>query len=513
MVQRRINAISFAIIAASLVLTILLTSCSRRTDPIRETAIPVGGTPTAEIQAASSVTPEAAKYTVVATPVPSHSPSPIEKTSPFMGIQVHTMAQETQKARFKESGAYWSRSDYMHWDAIEPQDSDPKDYQWDMVNEADLLAARANGGETIANILFTPTWARKYPESACGPVSQAALDDFAKFMGELVRRYSKAPYQVKYWEIGNEPDIDRSLVAGDSFYGCWGEIGDPYYGGRYYAEMLKVVYPAIKAVDKNAKVIVGSLVLDCDPINPPETEPGSGEFRDCTPSKFLEGILEAGGGDYFDGVGFHAYDYYYGQPGSYGSAGWHSASDTTGPVLVAKARYLKSLLRRYGYPDKELMNTELAVLCGKSGNEDYCQGEDFMNTKAYYIAQASAAALTEGLRANIWYSLTGWRGSALVDRNGAPNAAFKAFKFATSIFDKAIYDGKVEGFDGVLGYKFFVDNRAFWLVWSLDGNEHNLSLAKKPAAILDVYGKSLDGNLEGSELKVSVAPLYIQWDP
>ena len=430
-----------------------------------------------------------------------------------MGIQVHQMAQESQRLRFKESGAYWSRSDYMHWETIEPQDSDPKDYQWETVSEADLLAARANGSETIANILFTPAWARKYSGSACGPISQSALDDFAKFMGELVHRYSKAPYNVKYWEIGNEPDIDHSLVDGDSVYGCWGEMGDPYYGGRYYAEMLKAVYPVIKAADKNAKVIVGSLVLDCDPVNPPETEVGSGKYRDCTPSKFLEGILEAGGGNYFDGVGFHAYDYYYGQQGSYGSAGWHSASDVTGPVLIAKARYLKSLLHRYGYSDKELLNTELAVLCGKTGNEDYCLGDDFMNTKAYYIAQANAAALAEDLRANIWYSLTGWRGSGLVDKNGTPNQAFRAFQFATSIFDKAIYDGRVEGFEGVMGYEFNVDDRDFWLVWSIDGTDHILPSPIKPVAILDVYGEPIEGSLESRQLTISVAPLYIQWHP
>ena len=89
------------------------------------------------------------------------------------------------------------------------------------------------------NILFTPAWAQKYPGVACGPISEDALDDFAEFMAALVSRYSQPPYNVRYWEIGNEPDIDRTLVDSQSIYGCWGEKDDPYYGGKYYGEMLK----------------------------------------------------------------------------------------------------------------------------------------------------------------------------------------------------------------------------------------------------------------------------------
>ena len=81
--------------------------------------------------------------------------------------------------------------------------------------------------------------------------------------------------------------------------------------------------------------------MDCDPVNPPEITKDSGQLRDCTSSKFLEGILEAGAGDSFDGVSFHAYDYYYGDLGVYGNEGWHSAATTTGPVLIAKSRFYK----------------------------------------------------------------------------------------------------------------------------------------------------------------------------
>jgi len=80
---------------------------------------------------------------------------------------------------------------------------------------------------------------------------------------------------------------------------------DEYYGGGYYAEMLKAVYPAIKEADPQAQVLIGGLLLDCDPTHPPEG-------KDCKPSKFLEGILKNDGGDYFDIISFHGYPPYSG---------------------------------------------------------------------------------------------------------------------------------------------------------------------------------------------------------
>jgi hypothetical protein len=225
----------------------------------------------------------------------------------------------------------------------------------------------------------------------------------------------------------------------------------------------------------------------------------------------LEGILKSGGGDYLDGVSFHAYDYYFGEEGSYGNAGWHSTSDTTGPVLSAKVSYLRSLLNTSGFPEKELLNTELAVLCGRDGREDYCQTEEYANTKAYYVAQANAAAFDSGLRANLWYSLTGWRGSGLVDSKLQPNVAFQAYKVAASQFNDAIYLGKVTQYPGIMGYQFENESNVFWLLWSLDGQEHILQLDSVPSAIMDVFGETLE-NTGGSlkEVKIS-APIYIEW--
>jgi hypothetical protein len=83
-------------------------------------------------------------------------------------------------------------------------------------------------------------------------------------MHDLVARYSVPPYNVKYWELWNEPDVDPALaglIGGDIPFGCWGDSTDPYYGGGYYAEMLKAVYPRIKAADPQAQVARGRIAL------------------------------------------------------------------------------------------------------------------------------------------------------------------------------------------------------------------------------------------------------------
>ncbi len=62
------------------------------------------------------------------------------------------------------------------------------------------------------------------------------------------------------------------------------------------------------------------------------------------------------GGAYFDGVSFHAYDYYWNTLGQYGnSPNWDSHWNTTGPAMIAKAKYINTLLASYGVTGKFLV--------------------------------------------------------------------------------------------------------------------------------------------------------------
>jgi hypothetical protein len=302
---------------------------------------------------------------------------------------------------------------------------------------------------------------------------------------------------VEYWEIWNEPDVDPSLIPpGNEWMGCWGELDDPYYGGEYYAELLKVIYPAIKAANPEAQVLVGGLLLDCDPVNVPEHKP------DCNPSKFLEGILVNGGGDYFDGVSFHAYDANHSWLGGYYNSNWHSEADTTGPVLLAKVAYLKELLERYEVYGKDLINTEAAVLC-LYGEMSVCE-----MTKAYYVVHSYVSAYSVGLKANLWYF---WmeRQAGLFEVDLTPLPSYDTYSFAQKQLTNATYVDEVKDFlPSVRCYEFTRGEDRFWVIWSLDGEGHVIPLPVTPTAIFDAFGNSLSPS---DSIEVEVMPLYIEW--
>lgn len=472
-------------------------------------------TPAEEAAAAPATTSPVPEQVPTQTPAPAAAATPTAAPTevawpetPITGIEMHKIDPSGGLELVAESGVHWVRRNALEWSQVEPQ---PGDRNWEAQAEleAELVNAAEQGLEMLLIVRDTPTWAQQIPGVSCGPVAEERLADFAGFLHDAVARYSQAPYNVKYWELINEPDIASGMVEPDNFFGCWGDADDPYYGGGAYAGMLKAVYPEVKAADPQARVLVGGLLMDCDPNNPPEVQPGSGEYKDCSPSRYLEGILENGGGDFFDGVSFHAYDFYGNRPGFYGNYNWQSRSDTSGPVLINKTRYLRSLLAAHNVPDKFLVNSESGLLC--LGEAEACKAEDFENTKAYYAAEANAAALTEGLRANIWYSITGWRSSGLMTRQREPLPAFGALAYSAAQLEAARPLGPVYEYPDVMGYAFERrDGSRMWLVWSRSGEPVSIQLSDAPTRVSDVFGEELPA---AAELTVEAAPVYLEWQP
>jgi hypothetical protein len=416
----------------------------------------------------------------------------------------------------------WVRRNGVLWADVEP-DEGIRNWETLAGLEQELRDASAKNLQVILIVRKTPVWAQKVsgPAAYCGPIKPEKLEAFGNFMYDLVSRYSPPPYNVKYWELWNEPDVDPALAAymggGDIPFGCWGDSTKIYYGGEYYAEMLKAVYPRIKTADPQAQVLVGGLLLDCDPRGSPSICTSTG--HDDRPPKFLEGILRNNGGAYFDGVGYHVYDTYQEALGQYSLWTWNSAWNTTSSATIAKARFIREVLDTYNISDKFIMNTEIAIVCGGFDDppgQPPCESEPtsaFEQTKAYYVAQVYAAAIAEGLRANIWYSVLGWRNSGLLTSSGAPRPAYDSYQFARSELMNASFVGDIDsvntgGVSGVKGYKFNRGDRTIWLLWSLDGTEHSISFSTLPRAIFDVFGNALPA---GSPLDLTLMPLYIEW--
>jgi hypothetical protein len=505
--RKRVKAIMRGMVAA-----VILTGCMAKAgQPTNSGSGTISASATEDLSTRAVSTPKAM---ATSTPLPlstmatrpTESP-PAIASLPVVGVEMNSINPKYGLELVSKPGVFWVRRNALLWSDVEPLEGRRN---WGALAglETEMKNAATHGLQLILIVRGTPTWAQKVPGVACSAVRADKIAAFAGFMHDLVARYSQPPYSVKFWEIGNEPDVDPSLVSKDSIFGCWGDAQDVYYGGGYYAEMLKVVYPQVKAASAQAQVITGSLLLDCNPANPPETSPGSGKLRDCSAARFLEGILKNGGGNFFDILGFHAYDYYANETGAYGNGGWHSAWNTTGPVSIAKARYIRSLLTAYAQPNKAMMNTESALLCISTAVK--CESTEFNNTKAYYIAEVFASALAEGLQSNIWYSTTGWRYTGLLDNELKPLPAYDAFVFSASILKDAVYNGDVKQIEDVSGYEFTKDGQRVWIIWSRDGADHRIHLPASPRAIYDVFGKPLQTT---QDLNLTVAPTYIEWEP
>ena len=256
--------------------------------------------------------------------------------------------------------------------------------------------------------------------------------------------------------------------------------------------MLKKAYPAIKAADPRAQVLLGGLLLDCDPRNPPAG-------KDCTSSKFLEGILREGGGDYFDLVNYHAYTYYVGGATPIKNTNWPGS--ITG--VPEKTKFLQEVLAQYGFADKPLINTEAALACKTATS-------DCMEAQAMYVPRVYAEALALGLEAQVYYAMVNesWWHTGLLMPNLTPKPAYNAFKTASGFLEEARYQGPVTGYPArIQGYSFRRGNSASVLdvIWTRDGGDRTVILPAGATAY-DRYGTLLAAS---GTIQAGLSPVYI----
>jgi hypothetical protein len=423
------------------------------------------------------------------------------RTEPInvFGITIYTLDNAGGLPQAAQAGTHWTRNGFI-WNTIEPS---PGDRNWNSELDQELINARSLGVEPIMLIEGTPDWALK-PGFNCGAVAQEKFPALASFAYDLVKRYSVPPYNIRYWELWNEPDAAGVL-------GCWGDPSDTqYYGGYYYGQMLQAVYPRIKEADSNAQVLVGGLLLDCDPDNPPAS-------RTCVESKFLNGILESGAGAYFDGVSFHAYDFYTGK-NTYDNPNWNSSSSTTGPVSIAKAHYLKKVLSTYGYAQKYLVNTENAVFWGPNVMDPPCSASpeevpDIEATNVTYIVQSYAVAVAEEWIANVWYSAFGVRCSGLLNNDLSPKSGYNAYQFTQQELGEAIFIRQINEYKGVMGYEYKIPEGKLLVIWAMDGQAHTIALSDMPTEVNTLGADGHQVQLDSaSSLVLKDTPYFIQFE-
>jgi hypothetical protein len=395
----------------------------------------------------------------------------------------------------------------LNWSAVE---STKGTYTWSNVAslESNLVQASQLGLQAILIISQSPTWARKYTDKGCGPIKSTEILSFANFMSEVVKRYSAPPYNVKYYQIWNEPDAPVGL-PGDSVFGCWGEVSyknDPYFGGEYYGDMLKQVYAKVKAANPAAQVLVGGLLLDCDPRS---KGPGycSGEIgHDPSQWNFFEGVVKKAGSQGFDYVPFHGYTYFATGENpvwqEIHTGGW-SAS---GGQVNGKIGYLKSIMSKYNV-NKPLMLTESSILYG---SQDYTgpYPEDYQQAKADYIVWTNANTWSRDIKATVWYTFFGWRGSQLI-ANGTPLPAYNSLKSMIEILKYADFQMRDESNSGFAKFIYYAGNQEIWLLvptGEYSGIPYTISKPINFQKLLDLYG--VEQSVTGDTISFA-RPTYI----
>lgn len=363
----------------------------------------------------------------------------------------------------------WARVGDVLWADVEPVRGGG--YHWDVLAqvEANIRRMRTAGIEPTLVVQQSPAWAQRVPGRRCSPMKPEYIGDFARFMAALTARYASGPLAVKYWEIWNEPDFAPSEVTDQGGYGCWVDSSLPYDGGAYYGQVLKQVYPAVKAANSDAVVIGGALAY----MWPDET----------VGRTFLTGILAAGAGNSFDALSFHAY----GQSGA-------------GDLLITKATHIRQILSAYQLANKPLFATEISVLCG--GSDPLSCSPNFTTWKqrqANFAARVYAEAIALNLMGAFWFTLAinpaapVYNSQMIDDQNGTllPRPAYYAFLNSALLLQGVRYTGPPitvptpDQIDKVQVLAFQKEHSTLYVLWvpSIpDGFPKPYSLRVRPGA-------------------------------
>ncbi len=419
------------------------------------------------------------------------------------------IANDALLQRAKELDSYWVRIKTVHWREVQPTEGGAYDWSALETFEKELAAVNEAAMTPIVIVHQNPDWATiPNSDAVCAAVDESHFDDYARFFAALVARYSQPPYNVHYWELGNEPDVDPDLMTEmlHSHFGCWGDTEAPYYGGTHYGKMLQAIAPAIKQQDPQATIIIGGLLLD----KPVTEDPGLGK-----PELFLKGILEQDRGNSFDAIAFHAYP-------------WYTSSDVDddmdhkfwgeyGGATLGKIAYIKNMLQEYGV-SKPLYLTEGSMLYWSDPNNPVLPDDeipaDFQQTQAAHLVRQVTRALDAGVEAYSWYTLhrSGWNYTGLLNGNNSPRPAYTAYAFYIDMIGDSRPVQTSDYGDMVYAYRFDQGTRIVDVVWKKTGGEQIVDV---PSDVLQaVY--QLDGTTQETvdtgatqKVKTSLMPVYI----
>ncbi len=363
----------------------------------------------------------------------------------------------------EESGADWTRV-VVDWGTIQPDDpqAGSSPYNWYPYHDVKLGLVADTGVQIIATLHHIPDWAA---DNSCGPIYTNRLDDFAQFLTDLVYRYKQPPYNIRHWELFNEPDGVYDDM-GQYGWGCWGEANSSA-DGPVYAQMAQVAYQTIKQADPQAKVLMGGIAYD-----------SFVEYNYQFDRYFVDDIMAAGTGRYVDITNFHYFPDWSAEwerwdPNSQDrQMGWLPAPtcgdmfdgvgttyEAYGPDVMAKVTHFKNRLETCHQVRKPVWITELGAHSEGCFPDPNCWTPE---RQARYIIQGYSRGLAGGATNIFYYALSTPNDShiaqGLLDTDWSPKPAFYAYQTMTDELDGYQYAQTLSVADGE-GYLF---RRSCW---------------------------------------------------
>src|SRR5690606_16521078 len=146
------------------------------------------------------------------TPPPSYQVNlPMLSSGPprgQLGIETTRLAPNRDLAGLTAMAPGWVRRNGLRWRDVEPLPGGG--YRWDapalQALETELIAASQRGLRVVLVVQGSPEWAVDPFGVDCAPINPQHYENYARFLEAAVARYSAPPFNVKYWELGNEPD-------------------------------------------------------------------------------------------------------------------------------------------------------------------------------------------------------------------------------------------------------------------------------------------------------------------
>ena len=379
------------------------------------------------------------------------------------------------------------------WAAIEPVNTKPVNFNYGSF-DASIQYATSLNLRLIVTIGFNPSWAATYKN---GPIDKVPLAEFAQFVQALVERYDGDGFQdapgsptVRVWELYNEPD-------GGSILGA--ELGNPYWGdfGKEYAAMMCAASGAAKAADPAAKIALGGIAYDWF------REDGGPFVR-----RFLDDVLDNGGGGCMDFMNFHYYPFF--------QARW----DPYGHGLSGKANYLRSRLAAHGLGSIPMIVTE----AGHHSN-NYSSFPSSPEEQVAYVVKLFTQSLASQVKVMIWWTwkdIPGyWGENGLLTMQGEKKPSYDAYRVAAGKLGQAEFGREVppgETGSSTAEVYQFTGPGTFYVAWVEGATSAQITLPGNQFALIDPMGTlqgyatdSADGRTDGRvNLVVGQQPQYLE---